>query len=210
MGLMRFFAVLIFFSAGVLAAQAAEMRVWTDNAGQTVKAQYLECTDETVTIRLANLQNLQVKLSDLSAADLEYVAEQRAKEIAANQISPYIVGEIVWRLPDWSSLSWYTTQKAEVWSWDEELEQPKEKLAVVDVEYTHNYRGARDQFEASFRTAQPITISKNDRLIVKAPFRVSVNGRNKVLEDSSKPITLPQVNRDNELKLPTVRAMVRR
>ncbi len=51
----------------------AEMRTWTDDAGHTVKAEFVENVDGMVTLQAADNKTIHVSISNLSVADQELV-----------------------------------------------------------------------------------------------------------------------------------------
>jgi hypothetical protein len=205
-GMKIFFPALILgFVLALSTVTAGENRTWTDAKGNTLAAEYLESTSQTVTLRTPDLRNIKVKIGDLSEVDRKYIADLKEKERQANLITPIIKGEIVVRINNWSSLGWSNTQSAELWEWDAETQEPSTKIGDVEVEYFLNH-GNRDQYEGKFVTLEPVTVDKSARIIVKAKFQVTHDGERKLIEDNSAPVQLPQMNADGEIKLPTVRA----
>lgn len=186
----------------------AEARPWTDTKGAAVEAEYVSSTADFVTLRQPNGQALRVKLTDLSDADREFVAQKRAAEKESNMIDVAIKGQVVWRLPGWSSLSWSNKQSGEIWLWDDAAHEATEKVATMEVDYTVN-NSNRNQFEGVFATKEPVRIPKDARLIVKSQFNVTVNGASRELEEMSVPMSLPQVNK-GVVKLPAVRLTITR
>jgi hypothetical protein len=171
-----------------------------------VEGTYLRVTADTVTIRLPNLQNQMIKLSDLSAEDRTFVETQLAAEKEAKMIEGVMKGEISWRLGSWSSLSWSSAQSAEIYLWDEATKQPGAKLADVAVDYKRV--SARNEFAGKYQTEKSVRLPKDAKVVVKTAFRFSVNREEKNLTDISVPCALPQLA-GGEFKLPTVRASAR-
>lgn len=185
---------------------SAAPRTWTTAAGP-IEAEYLNSTADTVTVRAVNGQAMRLKLSEVGEADRSFVAEKQAAAKQANQIEASIHGDIVWRLPtNWSSLSIGGGQEIEIWLWDDRTRTPTVKLADTKADYTINIR-TRNQYEGNYATTQPVTISKNAWVIVKAKLKTSVNGKQKSLEELSVPMSLPAANK-GVIKLPTVRLSV--
>ncbi len=186
---------------GSLSLPAAP-RPWTTPQG-AVTADYISATADTVTLRTANGQALRLKLSDLAEADRAFVAQKQAEAKEANMIDATLKGEIVWRLPNWNSISWSTTHDTEIWLWDDKTRTPTEKVAGAKAEYRTN-TSTRNQFEGTYSTKEKVHIAKDARVVVKAKFSATVNGKQKEMEELSVPITLPALNK-GEIKLPTVR-----
>jgi len=66
----------IFISAE---AALAVNRTWTSSKGETVKADFVSATEETVTIRTKNGRKFTLKLDEVSEADREFVKEKLAE-----------------------------------------------------------------------------------------------------------------------------------
>lgn len=66
----------ILFALGLIQGVFAEMREWTNSKGQRIKAEMVNMTDDTVTLKRENGSEGIVQRSDLSAADQEYLAKQ--------------------------------------------------------------------------------------------------------------------------------------
>ena len=203
----------IAFAIGLLlgAAQfatAAQTRSWTDAKGIRTEAEYISSTADTVMVRRPDGQALRLKISELSDVDRAFVAHKQIEEKEANMVRAVLKGEIMWRLPNYSSLGWSSSQPAEIWLWDDKTRQPIEKVASVNVTYINNQRN-RNQFEGTFKTEKPLQIAKNARVIVKANFKISVNGKDRNLEELSVPVSLPPSNKD-EINLPASRFSISR
>jgi len=76
---------------GLIQGVFAEMREWTNSGGQSVSAELVNITDDTVTLKRANGAEGIVLRSDLSAADQEYLAKQEKMKEEPQKKRPYTV-----------------------------------------------------------------------------------------------------------------------
>lgn len=75
--------------------QPDNLRIWTDQAGKTVKAEYVRTEVESVILRLEDGSDLKVSILSLSKADRDYVRLQTPPRIAINMepsVDSYTVG----------------------------------------------------------------------------------------------------------------------
>ena len=195
--LQRTAILLVCCTVGVITAQG---RPWTTANGQTIEAEYISATADSVTIRQANGQAFRLKLAECSEDDRAFVAAKHAEQIEANMIEAVVSGEIIWRLPDWSSLGWTNKQDSEIWMCDEKTGTPTEKVGSFSVDYHSITAG----FAGRYKTEAPIRLLKTGKFAIKGIFRARVNNEYKKAEQFSAPFSLPSI-KNGEIDLHTVR-----
>ena len=81
----------VLFTLGLVYGAVAEMREWTNSGGRTVKAELVNITDDTVTLRPASGGEHILQRSDLSAEDQKYLSEQEEVREEVQEKKPYTV-----------------------------------------------------------------------------------------------------------------------
>lgn len=201
---LRRIAFLAFASASLALAQPQEPRTWTDAEGNTITGIYLNATEDTVTIRrVPDGQAFRLKLADCKPEERDHVARVKKDAREAESFDATVSGEITWRLPGWTNLSWSTQQPAELWLWDEATKSPTEKLASLTVTYESSDK--RNEFFGTYASSGPVRLWKPARYVIKARFAGTVNSKEKSAEEISAPMTLPAVNKEGAVKLNIVR-----